>query len=145
MKVADNIPAFSIAVASQLTGAPVRMLREYEKQGLIKPKKINSRRMYTGCEMGFIKDIRYYLVERRMTIGGVKEFYLRSACWEIKRCHRPKCPAYGNIKKECWQVVKNNKQCSPENCPFCPIYIVKTDSGRRKDISAIGSFAYPEK
>lgn len=145
MKVADNIPAFTIAVVAQLTRTPIRMLREYEKQGLIKPKKINGRRMYTGCEVGFIRDIRYYLTERRMTISGLKEFYLRSSCWEIKRCRRPKCPAYGDINKQCWQVVKYHKQCSPEICPFCPLFIIKTNSGKSKDTRAISPLAYSKK
>ncbi len=141
--MADNIPAFTIAVASQLTDTPIRMLREYEKQGLIRPKKINNRRMYTGCEVGFVRDIRYYLTERRMTISGLKEFYFRSGCWEIKRCRRPKCPAYGNIKKQCWQVVKNHARCSPEICPFCPIFIIKTGERNNKDDSVISPLAYP--
>jgi hypothetical protein len=145
MKVADNIPAFSIAVIAQLTDTPIRMLREYEKQGLIRPNKINGRRMYTGCEVGFVRDIRYYLAERRMTISGLKEFYLRSGCWEIKRCHRPKCPAYGNINKQCWQVVKNHKHCSPEICPFCPIFIIKTVLEKKKDVSLNSPLAYPGK
>ena len=145
MKVADNIPAFSIAVVAQLTDTPIRMLREYEKQGLIRPNKINGRRMYTGCEVGFVKDIRYYLTERRMTISGLKEFYLRATCWEIKRCHRPQCPVYGNINKHCWQVLKNHKHCSPEICPFCPIFIIKTGEKSNKDNKAISPLAYPEK
>jgi hypothetical protein len=145
MKVADNIPAFTIAVVAQLTDTPIRMLREYEKQGLLRPNKINGRRMYTGCEVGFVKDIRYYLTERRMTISGLKELYLRAGCWEIKRCHRPKCPAYGNLTKQCWQVLKNHKHCSPEICPFCPMFIIKTGSGKKKDANSISPLAYPEK
>ncbi len=69
---------YPISIVAKLTDIPIRMLREYEKKGLIKSRKINGRRLFSNCEVGFIKDLRFYLKERNMMILGLKEFYLRS-------------------------------------------------------------------
>lgn len=144
MDVNNNIPVYAISVASTLTDTPVRMLREYEKQGLINPKKINNRRLFTNCEIGFIKDIRYYLTEKRMTINGLKEFYFRAACWEIKQCNHKNCPAYGKIDKQCWEIISHDKKCDSKSCPSCPIFIIKAsfkdDNGHKYE----SRFAYEE-
>ncbi|MDI6788964.1 MAG: MerR family transcriptional regulator [Planctomycetota bacterium] len=137
MEINDTLPIYIISVASKLTETPVRMLREYEKQGIIRPKKIRSRRMFSNCEIGFIKDIRFYLTDQKMTINGLKEFYSRAGCWEIKRCNHKNCPAYGNVKKQCWQITSHHKKCNPAICPFCPIFIIKTSfkKGKQEPLS----------
>ena len=142
MKIDNNIPLYSISVVAGLCLTPIRMLREYEKQGMIKPKKVNKRRLFTVNEVGFIKDIRYYLTEKRMTIQGLKEFYLRASCCEIKRCNRRKCPAYGRLDKQCWEVVAYHKVCDGKACPSCPLFIVKMAAVGRKNKKYESHFAY---
>lgn len=145
MKIDDNLPIFSISAVAKLTNTPARMIREYEKQGLIKPRKIGGRRLFTGCEIGFINEIRYYLDKRQMTIPGLREFYFRASCWEIKRCKMPKCPAYANVQKQCWQVIKHHKKCDPSICPTCPIFIIKVSDKKQKESDITGPLAYHEK
>jgi len=142
MKIDNNLPLYSISVVSKLCSTPVRMLREYEKQGMIKPKKINKRRLFTVNEVGFIKDIRYYLAEKGMTIKGLREFYLRSSCYEIKQCNRRECPAYGKLDKQCWEVVTYHKICDGKACPSCPIFIIKTSSIGKQNKKYESHFAY---
>ena len=98
--------------------------------------------MFTGCEIGFIKDIRFYLTEEKMTINGLKELYRRAACWEIKRCNQKHCPAYGNIDKQCWEVISHHKKCNQTMCPFCPIFIIKTSFGKDKKNRSLSPLAY---
>jgi MerR family transcriptional regulator/heat shock protein HspR len=126
MKFDNNTSCYPISVAAKLSETPLRMLREYEKRGLIKPNKINNRRMFTNNEIGFIKDIRYLFTQKKMTISGIKEFYSKASCWEIKQCYQKNCPAYHKLDKQCWEVVEHHKLCDGKSCPSCPIYIVKT-------------------
>ena len=142
MDINDTIPVYPISSAAKLTDVPVRMLREYEARGLIRPRKVKGRRLFTNCEVGFIKNIRYYLRERQMTIGGLKEFYLRAACWEIKRCNMKQCPAYGNYTKQCYELVSRHKKCNPAICPYCPIFIIKTSRRRKSDTQPISPRVY---
>mgnify|MGYP001602976397 CR=1 FL=1 len=142
MKINNNIPIYAISVVSKLSATPVRMLREYEKDGLIKPKKVNRRRLFTMNEVGFIKDLRYYFTEKKMTINGLKEFYLRSACWEIKQCNRRQCPAYGKLYKQCWEMVAQHKICDGNACPSCPIFIIKTSASDEQNKKHESHFAY---
>ncbi|MBI4712827.1 MAG: MerR family transcriptional regulator [Planctomycetes bacterium] len=141
MEIADNIPIFNISVVARLCNTTPRILREYGTQGIIRPTKIKGRRMFSGHEIGFIRDIRFYLTDEKMTINGLKEFYRRASCWEIKRCNRKKCPAYGRFDKKCWQVLEGHKQCTPDICPFCPIFIIKT-SAKNKPEKPISPLAY---
>lgn len=144
MEMSDTVPVYSISVASKLSGVTVRMLREYEVKGLIKPQRVNGRKMFSPCEIGFIKDLLFYLHDKKMAISGLKEFYSRAACWEIKRCNYQSCPAYGKFDKQCWQIVKSHKKCDPSMCPYCPIFIIKT-TYREKETKPISPRAYRKK
>ncbi|MCK5579328.1 MAG: MerR family DNA-binding transcriptional regulator [Planctomycetes bacterium] len=145
MKTNDTTPMLSISIVSRMTKAPIRMIREYEKYGLIKPRRIKGRRLFSVCEVGFIQDIRFYLTAKKMHINGLIEFHLRASCWEIKRCRKYKCPAYGNVKFQCWEVTKPHKQCTPEMCPLCPIFIIKKSSRKKKHSNPLSPFTYHKK
>ena len=143
MEIDKTLPIYTISAVAKLTGVPIRMIREYEKQGLIKPKKFKGRRLFNSCEIGFINEIRYYLIERKMTIGGLKELYLRAGCWEIKQCDHKNCPCYGNIKLGCWQNLAKDKKCDHRLCPFCPIYIVKISGKKVPQDKPTSPMAFP--
>jgi two-component system, NtrC family, sensor kinase len=37
---------------------------------------------------------------------------LKRNCWDIKECHKPQCPAYGDTRRRCWYLVGTM-------CPEC--------------------------
>ncbi|MEE8484896.1 MAG: MerR family transcriptional regulator, partial [Nitrospinota bacterium] len=76
-------PIYPITITSELSSSTPRMLREYEKEGLIKPARINVQRRYSNNDIQFIKNIRFYLEEVGMTITGLKLLYMMAPCWEI--------------------------------------------------------------
>lgn len=142
MNINNAVPLFPISIVSSLCGTSIRMLREYAKQGIIKPRKINNRRTFTAGEVDSIKEINFYLAERKMNIPSLKEFYYRAACWEIKQCRQFNCPAYGNIRKQCWTVVTRHKKCGITVCSHCPIFGIKTSFKKEKKSPLLSSYAY---
>lgn len=126
MSHSSNEPVFGIMICARLTKTPVRMLREYETRGLIRPKRINGQRRYARCEIDFIGRMRQLIDEAGMNINSLKVFILRAVCWQINQCNNKSCPSFGRVNKPCWLVVKHHGFCSSENCALCPIYLVKT-------------------
>jgi PAS domain S-box-containing protein len=55
---------------------------------------------------------------------------LKRNCWDIKDCHQPQCPAYGDARRRCWYLVGTMcPECASggfeqkiEACQECPVY-----------------------
>ena len=119
-----NTPLYPISVAAKLLGISARTLREYEKEGLIKPARKGGRRWFSRNDLEFIRNIRFYLEEVGMTIPALKVLYLTVPCWEIKQCEMYDCPAYGNYKEKCWEVIARHRMLRARACRSCPIFLV---------------------
>lgn len=126
------LPIHTIGAAAGLTRTTARMLREYEKAGFIKPARRNGQRRYSGNDIQFIKNIKFYLEEVGMTITGLKLLYMMAPCWEIKQCNRPECPAYHNCGAKCWEVVKNSGGGNGRTCEGCPIYLTSVKNRKMR-------------
>ena len=135
MQVDANLALLPISTVSKMTGIGIRMLREYETEGLLKPRRTAGRRLFSYNEIGFIEDIKYYLQRKKLSIAGLKELYLKAPCWESKRCPPDsKCPAYHNLNKECWNLILRyaNTKCNSAMCPHCPVLLIKSRYPQRK-------------
>lgn len=120
----NNTPLYPIGVVAKLLGISARTLREYEKEGLIRPARKGGKRWFSKNDIEFIRNIRFYLEEVGMTIPALKVLYLTVPCWEIKQCGMYDCPAYGNYKEKCWRVIARYKMFEAKACRSCPIFIV---------------------
>ncbi len=123
-----NTPLYPIGVAAELLGVSPRTLREYEKEGLIKPARRGGKRLFSKNDLEFIRNIRFYLEEVGMTIPALKILYLTVPCWEIKQCEMYDCPAYGNYTEKCWEVIARHKMLKAKACKGCPIFLVHLHS-----------------
>jgi MerR family transcriptional regulator/heat shock protein HspR len=131
--IVDNKkPIYSITVAGELSNSTPRMLREYEKEGLINPSRINGQRRFSNNDIHFVKNIRFYLEEVGMTITGLKLLYLMAPCWEIKQCGQTECPAYGNCREKCWEAIKKTDSGDMRTCKGCPIYLTDKNNKNLK-------------
>ena len=124
LNIESSRPLYSIGVAAEILGISARMLREYEKAGLIKPARIGGKRNYSNNDLHFIMNIKFYLEDVGMTITALKVFYLSAPCWQIKQCGQKNCPAYHNCDVKCWEVIKGHDSCDARTCKGCPIYLV---------------------
>jgi len=125
-------PLYTIGTAASLTNTTPRMLREYETAGFIKPARTNGQRRYSNNDIQFVKNMKFYLEGVGMTITGLKLLYLMAPCWEIKQCHQPECPAYGNYRQKCWEAIKNSAGAVGRTCQGCPIHLTFKKNGRMK-------------
>ncbi len=89
-------PVYTIGVVSRLIGVHPRMLRIYEKEGLVKPVRIGGKRYYSESDLQRLKCIRI-LLEEGVNIAGIKRLFSLAPCWRVINCpgkKREDCPYY---------------------------------------------------
>lgn len=120
----QSAPLYPISTVGKLVGTSPRMIREYEKMGLICPRKINGQRRFSQIEIQFIAAIQYYLDEVGMTLPGLRVLFQMAPCWELKNCQSQSCPAWRNASSKCFELIKpEGSSCRPELCVCCPIFL----------------------
>ena len=66
-------PVYVISVVSKLCDIPVWTLRELEKKGLIKPKRLGKKtRCYSKEQIRLLDYIHYLMEEMHVNISGIK-------------------------------------------------------------------------
>ena len=91
-----NEPVYTIGVVSRIIGVHPRMLRIYEKEGLVKPVRIGGKRYYSESDLQRLKCIRI-LLEEGVNIAGIKRLFSLAPCWRVINCpgkKREECPYY---------------------------------------------------
>jgi MerR family transcriptional regulator, heat shock protein HspR len=115
---------YSISEAAQKLGITARMLREYEKKGLLSVyRDTNGYRFFSKDDIHWIQCIRDLIHEEKISINGIKRLLAFIPCWEIKKCSKEvqaKCMAKIDKTRPCWQ---NNTKCkNDEKCYTCEVY-----------------------
>jgi MerR family transcriptional regulator/heat shock protein HspR len=73
LDIDPDAPLFVISVASKLCEIPVWTLRELEKKGIIKPKRIGKKtRCYSKRQIKKLEYVHYLMEEKGVNISGVK-------------------------------------------------------------------------
>ncbi len=96
-------PVYPIGVVSRMLGVHPRMLRIYEKEGLVRPARIGGKRYYSESDLQRLRCIRI-LLQEGVNIAGIKRLFSLAPCWRVLRCpgkKRQECPyyrAYGRWK-----------------------------------------------
>lgn len=118
---------YSISDTAKKLGMSIRMVREYEKYGLIKPYRnpSNGYRLFSKEDIQWIRCIRDIIHQDGISIKGIQRLLSVLPCWEIKNCPREireKCQASIDTTSPCW--VLSNKNCRNVNkCKTCKIYL----------------------
>ena len=84
--VRSDVPIYPIGVAAKLLNVHPRTLRIYEKEGLIKPAQVGSRRMFSADDIQWVSCIRRFIHEEGISIPGLKKLLSFVPCWEIANC-----------------------------------------------------------
>ena len=84
--LSKDMPVYTIGVASQLLDVHPRTLRIYENEGLIKPHRKGSRRLYSPNDLQWISCIRSLIHDQGISIPGIKKLLRFATCYEISEC-----------------------------------------------------------
>lgn len=88
LKIDPEKPLFPISTVAEILECPQKVLRLYEKNGLVKPARTDGqRRLYSQRDIEHLEFIHYLTHVRRVNIAGVKVVlellqHLEPAQWE---------------------------------------------------------------
>nr|WP_321468281.1 MerR family transcriptional regulator [uncultured Desulfobulbus sp.] len=82
----SSVPIYPIGVAAKLLNVHPRTLRIYEQEGLIEPKMVGNRRMFSADDIQWINCLRTFIHEEGISIPGMKKLLEYIPCWEVAGC-----------------------------------------------------------
>lgn len=118
---------YGISQVSQQVGLSQKRIREYEKGGLIRPRREprTNNRCYTQADIAQIKRVKALIHEHGFTVSCLRYFLSAAPCWIVFDCkEKETCPTYRSPKTACYTLMKKaagdkgNRKCSQ-----CPIYL----------------------
>lgn len=126
-KMIESSGTHLINAVSQRVGLSQKRIREYEKEGFIKPvrePRTNNRR-YTEADINQILHIKRLIHKHGFTLACLKYFITVASCWTIFDCSKKEsCPIYREPHKPCYEVVRETHCHIPmKDCSRCPIYL----------------------
>ena len=72
-KLSSEEPLYVISIVSRIVHMPAWTLRQLEKRGVVKPKRIGKKtRCYSLKDIQRLEYIHYLMEERRVNISGIK-------------------------------------------------------------------------
>ena len=110
-----------------------RRIREYERLGLIRPRREQTTgdRLFDDQDVAQLRLIKSLVRERRYPLRAVQDLIRCAPCWELTGCTvRESCPAFHNLSVPCYEqraagaVVPRGAECER-----CLVYLGK-DSAR---------------
>ena len=104
-----------------------KRIREYEKGGLIKPKReprTNNRR-YSEYDINQILRVKELIHEHGFTVACLRYFLSSAPCWIVFNCaEKESCASYGNPRIPCYEVAKKAADHHGlKDCNRCPVYL----------------------
>jgi len=114
---------------SRLVNLSPKRIREYEKEGFIKPirERNTNNRLYSPFDIKQIQQINYLIHERGFTLACLRNLMVLAPCWNIFNCpDKEKCPAFQIPWRPCYEVrtykgAEDPLWCGP--CESCAIYL----------------------
>ncbi|MBM3243482.1 MAG: MerR family transcriptional regulator [Candidatus Omnitrophica bacterium] len=73
IQISQDEPVYVISVVSKLVDLPVWTLRQLDKAGVVKPKRIGKKsRFYSLKDIRRLEYVHYLMEEKRVNIHGIK-------------------------------------------------------------------------
>ena len=111
-----------------------KRIREYEKEGFIKPLRAphTNNRLYTDFDVLQIRRINQLIHERGFTLACLRNLMILAPCWNIYDCkHKEDCPAYHHPHQYCHETRAAQYTLCPGPCEQCAVFINR-DQEREK-------------
>lgn len=122
---------YLINEVSRIVNLSQKRIREYEKEGFIRPLREEStnNRLYTEFDIAQIRQINNLIHERGFTIACLKNLMVLAPCWNIFDCQvKEECPAYLLPWRPCYEVRQYRETKCNGPCERCAIYLNRTVS-----------------
>lgn len=117
---------FPISEVSQRVNLSQKTVRDYEKMGLIKPRREprTNNRIYSEFDIEQIRHISHLIHQEGFTLACLQRILQVAPCWNIFNCKvKEKCPAYQFAQRPCYETRKVKATLCTGPCEQCAVYI----------------------
>jgi hypothetical protein len=115
-----------ISEVSQRVNLSQKTVRDYEKMGLIKPRREprTNNRIYSEFDIEQIKHVSHLIHKEGFTLACLQRILQVAPCWNIFDCKaKEKCPAYQFAQRPCYETRKVKPTLCTGPCEQCAVYI----------------------
>ena len=119
---------FLINDVARMVGLSQKRIREYEKEGLVKPfrESRTNNRIYVDTDINKIRRVKQLIHEHGFTLSCMKFFLATAPCWIIYDCaEKETCPAYQAPQTPCYEIMPATIASHLKKCQSCSVYINK--------------------
>ena len=117
---------YLINEVSRVVNLSQKRIREYEKEGFIKPLRAQhtNNRLYTDFDVLQISRIKQLIHENGFTLACLRNLLVLAPCWNIFDCkQKMDCPAYSYPHEKCYHTRQSHDTLCPGPCEQCAVYI----------------------
>ena len=125
-KVDRRSGGYPIGDVSKKVNLSQKTIRDYEKIGLIKPRRDprTNNRIYSDFEIKQIRHISNLIHKEGFTLPCLKRLLQLAPCWNIFGCEvKEHCPAYQFSSTPCYEIRKERGTLCEGSCDQCAVYI----------------------
>lgn len=124
-KKKDN-KKYLINDVAQVVGLSQKRIREYEKEGLVKPSRESrtNNRIYVDADIIQISRIKQLIHEHGFTLSCLRYFLASAPCWVVFDCAGKRaCPAYKAPHTPCYEIMEAAKSHHIKKCQTCLVFM----------------------
>ena len=117
---------YLINEVSRVVNLSQKRIREYEKEGFIKPlrEKNTNNRLYSNFDVSQINQINSLIHDRGFTLACLRNLMVLAPCWNIFDCpKKEECPAFQLPWRPCYEVREYRDTLCNGPCARCAIYL----------------------
>jgi DNA-binding transcriptional MerR regulator len=128
---------FMINEVSKKVNLSQKRIREYEKEGFIKPDREprTNNRLYSDFDIEQVKRVNFLIHTRGFTLACLRQLLNMASCWNIFDCkHKDECSAYKNPHENCWKTREKVETKCTGPCGRCAIFLTRSKFGKKEKI-----------
>ena len=117
-----------------------KRIREYEKEGFIRPRREarTNNRLYSEFEVAQIRRITQLIHEHGFTLACLRNLLVLAPCWNIFACaQKDRCAAFLSPNRACWEIRNQAGTLCAGPCDHCALWLAK-DQERMRILEAGG-------
>ncbi len=117
---------YPIGDVSKRVDLSQKTIRDYEKMGLIKPRREprTNNRIYSEFEIEQIRQLTNLIHNEGFTLSCLQRILQLAPCWNIFDCKvKERCPAYQYSPLPCYEIREKRDTLCTDPCDRCAVYI----------------------
>jgi hypothetical protein len=128
-QIDEGLIGYPIGTVSIRVNLSQKTIRDYEKIGLIKPKREprTNNRIYSDFDVAQIQRITHLIHHEGFTLPCIRRLLQLAPCWNIFDCEvKENCPAHKNANPPCYETREKDGTLCSGNCEQCAVYLNRT-------------------